>query len=132
MSRGHNPPPKRCYVGPVEEQLNSYRAEVEAAVTRGMKGIAGPFLKDFLPQVWIFETEKEIVSFVIDTKGKAIVEGREWRPRDVTVKWKEAFLVSVLKARSRAGIPEGEVPETACHTKKGCAALSFLRSRIGL
>ena len=119
-------------MGPVEELLNSYRAEVEDAVMRGLRGIAGPFLKGSLPQVWIFETEKETVSFVLDPKGKAIVEGREWKPRDVTVKWKETFLVSVLKARNRAGIPEGEIPETSCHTKKGCAALSFLRSRIGL
>lgn len=119
-------------MGPVEELLSSYRTDVERQIKSGLKGVLGPFLKGYLPQVWVFETESEVVSFVIDAGGKAIVEGREWRPRDVTIRWKGALLVSVLKSRSRQEVPEGEKPETVCHTPKGCAALNLLKSRLGI
>ncbi len=119
-------------MGPVEEQLSVIRPDVEQEVRKNLKGITGILLGSFLPQVWVFETERETVSVVVFQDGRTVVEGRPWQPRDVTIRWKESFLVAVLKSRSRASVPPGEMPEVEYHTMKGREAVRFLRGRLGL
>lgn len=112
--------------------LAGYCGETEKQLKHRLKGIEGPLLKRYLPQTWVFETESEIVSFVVDEKGNATVHKGEGSNRDVTVKWKHEPLCSVLKARSPKGVQEGDHPTITYHTQKGKAAFNFLRKRIGI
>jgi len=116
----------------LKKLLGSYCGETEQQLKRRLKGIEAPLLKRYLPQTWVFETESETVSFVVDEKGNATVHEGGGSNRDVTVKWKHEPLCAVLKARSPKGVQEGDRPTITYHTQKGRAAFNFLRKRIGI
>jgi len=89
-------------------------------------------VRGYLPQVWVFETEAETASFVVDSRGNAHVEVGAKPSRDVTIRWQQDFLATVLRTRSHASIPGGIHPIIMFHTHKGRAAFNYLRKEIGL
>lgn len=116
----------------LKELLGQYCGETEKQLKPRLKGIEGPLLKRYLPQTWVFETESETVSFLVDADGNATVHKGDGSDRDVTVKWKHEPLCSVLRARSPSAVEEGNRPTITFHTQKGRAAFNLLRRRLGI
>ena len=106
--------------------------EIEEELKPKLKSIIlGPFIKSYLPQSWVFKTEKEIVTFCVDAKGNATVKDGEGDEPDVTIEIDHDFLVEALKSRRQ---PESspEKQEINFRSTKGEAAFNFLKKRFGL
>ena len=106
--------------------------EVERQLKPNLRGIRGMFVQAYLPQAWVFETETETATFVVDARGNAHAEAGAKLGRDVTIRWKHDFLAAVLRTRNRASVPGGIHPVVKFHTPKGRRAFDFLRGRLGL
>jgi hypothetical protein len=119
-------------MGKVEELLQGFCVEAEAELRPRLQGFTGMILGSFLPQVWVFETESESVTVRASQDGRICIVPADGLQRDLTIKWREDMLCNVLQARSRIGVPEGEVPEVVRHTQKGGAAFNYLRGRLGI
>lgn len=112
--------------------LSTLGPEIEGRLRPHLRSPAGFFIRTHLPQRWVFETEQETVSMIVDREGTARVQIGAAEPRDVTVRWKHDLLASVLRTRNRAGVPPGEVPIVQTHTYNGQTAFNFLRRHLGL
>ena len=89
------------------------------------------FVSGYLPQAWVFVTEAEAVSFLVDSRGNAsVIEGRVPNP-DVTIETSHDVLSAALRTRTRSAVPQGPLTVTP-HTGKGSAAFQYLRGRLGL
>ena len=112
--------------------LESLCPEIEKELKPKLGSILlGPFIRGYLPQSWVFRTEKETVTFSVDKKGiTAVKEGAVEEP-DVTIEIDHEFLVEALKSRSQ---PEKapEKNDIEFHTTKGETAFNFLKKRFGL
>jgi hypothetical protein len=116
----------------IQGLLASICPEVERQLKPNLRGIRGVFVQAYLPQTWVFETETETATFVVDARGNAHAEAGAKPDRDVTIRWKHDFLAAVLRTRSRASVPGGIHPVVMFHTPKGRRAFDFLRGRLGL
>jgi len=116
----------------IESLLKGICPEIEARVKPNLNGLAGFIIQGYLPQVWRFETEKEKVTLVVDSKGGAFVTMSIPSQVDVTVRWKHDLLATALRTRSREFIPPNEAPEVLLHTGKGKSAYGYLRQRLGI
>ena len=116
----------------IQGLLGSLSHEIESQLKPNLRGIRGMFVQAYLPQTWVFETETETATFVVDARGNAHAEAGAKPDRDVTIRWKHDFLASVLKTRSHASVPGGIRPIFMFHTPKGRRAFDFLRGRLGL
>lgn len=114
------------------EILTSLCSEVECRLRPNLRGIRGLVVQGYLPQTWVFETEKDTATFIVDASGNAHAEIGAKAGRDVTVRWQYDFLARVLRTRSHASIPGGIRPTIMFHTRKGRAAFNYLRKEIGL
>lgn len=106
--------------------------DIERRLKPSLRGITGMIVQTYLPQVWVFETETETATLVVDAHGNAHVEGGASPGRDVTIRWKHDLLSSVLRTRSRVSVPGGVRPTIMFHTPKGRRAFDYLRGRLGL
>lgn len=114
------------------EIFESLCPEIEKELKPKLNSILlGPFIKGYLPQQWVFRTEKETVTFSVDKKGIASVKEGEVKEPDVTIEIDHEFLVAALKSRSQ---PEKspEKNEIEFHTTKGETAFNFLKKQLGL
>ena len=69
----------------VQDLLSRVAAEVQAQLKPNLQGFAGMFVSGYLPQAWVFVTEAEAVTFLVDSRGNAsVVAGRGPNP-DVTI-----------------------------------------------
>lgn len=118
------------------DQVNKLLArlceEVERQVKPNLWGVKGAFVRDYLPQTWVFETEYGECTLFLDSEGNARVFSGPDKDRDVTIQWKRDSLVTVLESRNRDSIPAGDYPNVFVHTDKGRAAFNYLRKEIGL
>jgi hypothetical protein len=112
--------------------LGSLCPEIESQLKPSLRGIRGVFVQAYLPQAWVFETETETSTFVVDVLGNAHTEDGARPGRDVTICWKHALLTAVLRTGSRASVPGGIRPSIMFHTSKGRRAFILLRGRLGL
>ena len=117
-----------CIIG----LLDGVCAEIESQLRPRLSGFQRFLIGQFLPQIWVFETEDQVVSLVVDRQGNAFTQAMNRGDRDVTIRWKHEYLASVLKFRSTACVPQGERPTITFHTPKGRTAFDFLRRRLGL
>jgi len=106
--------------------------EVERQLKQNLRGIRGMFVQGYLPQMWVFDTETETVTFTVDSQGNAQVRQGAFQSPDVVIRWKHDLLASVLRTRNRASVPGGIHPIFMFHTAKGRAAFNYLRGRLGL
>jgi hypothetical protein len=106
--------------------------EVECEVKPKLSGfLTGVILRGNLPQHWVFKTEKETVTFSVDSNGNASVKtGGKSKP-DVTINVDHDYLTTALTTRSQPSFSPKKL-KTKFHTTKGERAFTFLRGRFGL
>lgn len=112
--------------------LDGVCAEIESQLRPGLNGTQRFLIVGFLPQTWVFETENQVVSLVVDRHGNVFTQAMNRGDRDVTIQWKHEYLASVLMTRSTACVPHDELPTIIFHTEKGRTAFEFLKNRLGL
>ena len=106
--------------------------DIEKQIKPALRGAISILISGYLPQNWVFETDRGSCTLFLDTEGNArVFPGPDKNP-DVTIKWNCDSLVSVLKTRSRDSISPGNYPDVFIHTEKGRAAFNYLRKEIGL
>jgi hypothetical protein len=116
----------------IAEIFESLIPEVEKELKPKLNSILlGSFIRGYLPQRWVFKTEKETVTFSVDKKGNATVKEGEVDDPDVKIELDHEFLVEALKTRTQ---PEGdpEKKEFKFLTTKGETAFNLLKKRFGL
>ena len=106
--------------------------EVESQVKKYLSGLlTAGFIKPYLPQHWVFITESETVTFMVDKKGNASVEDGQSETPDVTIKIDHDFICQALKARERPDFEPSNY-DISFQTKKGETAFGYLRKHLGL
>ena len=113
------------------ELLTATAPELEGRLRPQMQGLAGAFVKPYLPQRWVFVTERETASLVVEATGSVSAVAGVAAPPDVTVKVAFDRLRIALTTRRREAVPPGPL-EVVPHTEKGRTAFQFVRSRLGL
>ena len=116
----------------VQQLLASLCEDIEKQVKPNLRGFTGVLVANYLPQVWVFETEAGSCTLFLDTEGNARIFPGADKDRDVTIRWSRDYLISVLKSRNHDSIPAGEYPEVFVQTDKGRAAFHYLKKEIGL
>lgn len=112
----------------VEELLAPIAASAQREIQSRLGGFFGAMLRHYLPQVWVFRTERGTASICVSADGTAVVAPGAVAPTDVTVEVGHERLHAALTSRTRA---EGPLTVTP-HTAKGRAAFDYLRPRLGL
>ena len=106
--------------------------EVQKEVKKYLSGIlSAGFIKPYLPQHWVFITEKETITFMVEKKGNTSVAGGESETPDVTIKIDHDFLVEAIQKRERPNF-EPDIFKLSFQTKKGETAFGYLRKHLGL
>jgi|YelNatPaOPRAMG01_1025707.scaffolds.fasta_scaffold05150_11 hypothetical protein len=113
-------------MGCVQELLGNLCGEVEGKVAPWLI-----FIRSYLPQSWVFKTEKEVATFSVSKDGKASVTPTIASEADVIIDWKHDLLCKVLRTRDKKVVPDGEKPDIKILTRKGDAAYRFLRQTFG-
>jgi len=111
--------------------LDTVAREVEPEVKGQLGGLFGGFVRAYLPQTWVFRTEREVASLTVDRAGAASVAAGAGPNPDVTIETTFELLEKALTKRSRSGLPPGKLAVTP-HTSKGKTAFDYLRGRVGL
>lgn len=106
--------------------------EISAQLKPAISGLFGGIVRQYMPQVWVFETESGPATCHMDAKGNAKVEPGKPAIYDVLIRWQDAQLNAALTYRDRSKVPPGPEPEISFRSKKGQSAFGLLRSRFGL
>ena len=111
--------------------LESVAHDVQPQVQSQLGGFFGGMVRAYLPQTWVFRTEKEVASLTVSPDGVvSVAKGAAAKP-DVTIEVGHDRLIAALTTRSREKVPPGDLKVTP-HTSKGKTAFDYLRSRLGL
>ncbi len=111
--------------------LQSVAHDIQPQIESQLGGFFGGMVRAYLPQTWVFRTEKEVASLTVEKTGAvAVTSGAAAHP-DVTIETGHDRLMTALKTRSRAAVPPGPLRVTP-HTPKGKTAFDYLRGRLGL
>jgi hypothetical protein len=113
------------------ELLASIAPGLEQRVRAQLAGFAAMFVRPYLPQRWVFVTETETASLIVDATGAVSAVAGAAEPTDVTLKIGFERLRIALTTRRKELVPPGPL-EVIPHTPKGKTAFEFLRSRLGL
>jgi len=106
--------------------------EVEGQVKKYLRGIlSAGFIKPYLPQHWVFITEQETVTFMVDKKGNTSVASAVSETPDVTIKIDHDFLAQAIKTREKPDFEPSNF-DVSFQTKKGETAFGYLRKHLGL
>jgi hypothetical protein len=123
----------------ISERMNSIASlleglcpEVEHMLKPSLRGFRGMLIQAYLPQAWVFVTETETATFIVDAGGNAHVEAGANPRKDVTIRWQHDLLASVLRMRSRDSAQRGVRPTIMFHTSCGRRAFGFLKGWLGL
>ncbi len=110
--------------------LRGIAPDVEKEIRPRLQGFLGSFVRAYLPQVWVFETDAETATLRVEPTGAvAVVEGAPPHP-DVTIVLTKARLEQLLTARTRPAHRPTDV-QVVPHTAKGKVAFDQVRSRFG-
>lgn len=116
----------------VQQLLSELCNEIERQLKPNLIGPIGSIVAGYLPQTWVFETERGAYTVFLDAEGNVRVFPGTDKNRDVTIQWRERALISVLETRSRSSITDGDYPNVFVHSDKGRAAFSYLKKYVGL
>jgi hypothetical protein len=102
-------------------------------IRRRLKSELGRFYTDgymsrHLPQTWVFKTESETFTMIMDRGGDVILTGVASRSPDVTVLTTDLVLSEALQYNSK---PKWQWHVTF-NTRKGEAAYTYMRGKFGL
>ncbi|MDE1821512.1 MAG: hypothetical protein KGJ23_12845 [Euryarchaeota archaeon] len=114
--------------GPFAPILGLLQAELNAVIS----GPMAPMVRSYLPQTWVFETDRGPLTLAADSVGRVSSFAGSVQERDVTIRIRYDRLVSALQTRDARRIPPAEAPQVAFHSQKGNVAFSFLRNQFGL
>ncbi len=112
--------------------LDDLAPEVQREVKAALSGLlTGAVVRNHLPQAWVFETEEETVSLLVDAQGNVVTREGAVTDPDVGIRAPSADLAYVLTQRR---LPEGAGQRVLrrLYTRRGRLAWEFLRSRFGL
>jgi hypothetical protein len=115
----------------VRALLEKVAHDIEPEIRSQLGGFFGGMVRAYLPQTWVFRTEREVASLSVDRAGAVHVADGPAADPDVTLETTHERLVAALETRSRAKVPPGDLKVTA-HTSKGKTAFDYLRGRLGL
>ncbi len=116
----------------IENLLKALCPEIESRIKPQLPGLTGLIFKSYLPQVWVFKTEHEVVTLLVDIQGDALVFPGEDEGSDVVIEWNHDLLTSVLSKRSREGIPGVAAPIVNARSVRGREAFNYLKGALGL
>lgn len=106
--------------------------DVECELKPKLSGfLSGAIIRSYLPQHWVFRTEKETITFSVDKNGNATVKTGAGGKPDVTIDIDHDYLSNVLKTRSKPSFLPNR-SNIKFHTSKGKTAFNFLKDRFGL
>jgi hypothetical protein len=113
------------------ELLTPVTPRIEAELKPRLQGLLGGFIRAYLPQQWVFQTEKGEATVRINPDGSVTVaEGAVTSP-DVTIQAPHKRIEGILERGERPARPTPDVHVTA-HTARGRAALDQVRGRFGV
>ena len=110
--------------------LEKLAPEIEKELKPRLQGFIGAFVRAYLPQVWVFETEEGATTVRIEPTGAVVVVAGPTKSPDVTVKGPHDRLQKILSTRGK-NTPKPADVSVVAHTAKGKAALDQVRSRFG-
>jgi hypothetical protein len=118
-------------VATLAELLERVTPDLEREVRSRLQGFLGGFIRAFLPQVWVFETESETATLRVEPSGAVTVAPGSVPSPDVSVSAPRARLEAMLTSRERPGSAPSDV-SVLLHTARGRAAFDQVRGRFGL
>jgi hypothetical protein len=118
-------------MGELADLLTEAGRQWEPELKQRLQGMLGGIFRAYLPQAWVFRTEQETATLLVEKDGHVEVRAEETKSPDVTVEVPFRRLATALRARSRQAMPPGELKVTT-HTPKGKTAFDYLRSRLGI
>jgi len=107
--------------------------EIEAQLKLALAGLAGLFVRGYLPQTWVFDTGIERVSLIVDVNGNVRVRSEAAEPADVLITATHDTFSTGLEAANRLRSKESVIrgPSNArFFTPKGEAAFNFLKDKL--
>jgi hypothetical protein len=113
------------------ELLGKIAPEIEKELKPRLQGLIGSFVRAYLPQVWVFETEADAASVRVETTGSVTVAPGTSPSPDVTIHAPKARLEKLLTSKTRPASVPADV-RIVPHTTKGKVAFDQVRSRFGL
>lgn len=116
----------------LHHQLELLCEELDLQLKPKLRGEMQAIISEYLPQVWVFETEVGSCTIFIAADGNSRVWPGAEPDRDVTLRWRHDALAKVLKSRSRSSIEPGDYPDVLVQTDKGRAAFKYLKKEFGL
>ncbi len=118
-------------MAPLVPLLEKVAHDVQPEIQSQLGGFFGGMVRAYLPQAWVFKTEKETASLTVDKAGAVTVTTGAAAHPDVTIETTHDRLEAALRTRSRDKLPPGPLTVTP-HTPKGKTAFDYLRGRLGL
>jgi len=115
----------------LQDLLENVGRGLEPQVRSQLGGFFGGMVRAYLPQTWVFRTEKEVASLTVDGTGAVRVAEGAAAGADVTIESTLDALSTALGARSGAKVRPESFRVTP-HTAKGKTAFDYLRGRVGL
>ena len=116
----------------LQHRLAQMGPDIESQLRPQLSGFFGGLIRGYLPQAWVFKTEKATATLVVNRSGSVVVVDGAVQAADVAITWGHEQLMAALLTRSRSKIPPGPSPHTSFLTPKGRTAFNFLRNRLGL
>jgi len=111
--------------------LTTAAPSLEKEVRSRIGGFLGGLVRAYLPQTWVFRTEEDVASLVVEADGHVTVAPAALPDPDVTVELPHGELARMLAAHRERPPDPGRVKVTP-HTTKGRTAFDYLRGRLGL
>jgi hypothetical protein len=113
------------------ELLEKVAPDVEQELKPRLQGLFGSFVRAYLPQVWVFDTDEDSATVRVEPTGSVRVTAGSAPSPDVSIHAPKALLAGILSSRSRPATAPTDV-RVVPHTTKGRVAFDQVRARFGL
>lgn len=121
----------RAVMATTSQLLEKIAPEIEKELKPRLQGFVGSFVRAYLPQVWVFETDEDSATVRVESSGSVTVTPGSRMSPDVTIHAPKARLEKILTSRSRPASMPTDV-RVVPHTTKGRVAFDQVRGRFGL
>jgi hypothetical protein len=111
--------------------LEKITPDIEKELKPRLQGFLGSFVRAYLPQHWVFETDQDAATVEIATTGAVRVVPGTFPSPDVTVHAPKHRLEELFSKGARPATMPTDV-RAVPHTAKGKVAFDQVRSRFGL
>jgi hypothetical protein len=124
-------PESPAVVATVAQLLEQITPSIEKELQPRLQGFLGSFVRAYLPQHWVFETEDDAATVLIAPTGVVSVSPGTVPSPDVTVHAPKSRLEKLLTTRTKPATMPTDV-RVVPHTAKGKVAFDQVRGRFGL